>query len=79
MAPLAMGPVEATYLAWIDMRTSGIEDPIAFFETAGVGMQDGVEFGGPGFARLNFACPRSLLEKALGRMRGALEGRGRWR
>jgi cystathionine beta-lyase len=73
MAPLAMGPVEATYLAWIDMRSSGIEKPIAFFESAGVGLQDGVEFDGPGFARLNFGCPRSLLEKALVRMKRALE------
>jgi cysteine-S-conjugate beta-lyase len=73
MAPLAMGPVEATYLAWIDMRASGIENPIRFFEAAGVGMQDGVEFDGPGFARLNFGCPRSILEEALARMKGALE------
>jgi cystathionine beta-lyase len=73
MGPLAMGPVEATYLAWIDMRASGIEQPVAFFESAGVGLQDGVEFDGPGFARLNFGCPRSLLEKALARMKSALE------
>jgi cystathionine beta-lyase len=75
MAPLAMGPVEATYLAWIDMRASGIEKPVPFFEAAGVGLQDGVEFDGRGFARLNFGCPRSLLETALSRMQGALEAR----
>jgi cystathionine beta-lyase len=72
MAPLAMGPVEATYLAWIDLRASGIDKPIPFFESAGVGLQDGVEFGGPGFARLNFGCPRSRLEQALARMKAAL-------
>lgn len=73
MAPLAMGPVEATYLAWIDMRACGIKNPIQFFEAAGVGMQDGVEFDGPGFARLNFGCPRSILEEALTRMQKALQ------
>jgi cystathionine beta-lyase len=75
MGPLAMGPVEATYLAWIDMRASGIQKPARFFESAGVGLQDGVEFDGRGFARLNFGCPRSLLATALSRMKGALEAR----
>jgi cystathionine beta-lyase len=75
MAPLSMGPVEATYLAWIDLRASGIEKPIQFFEAAGVGLQDGVEFGGAGFARLNFGCPRSRLQNALARMKAALEAR----
>ena len=73
MAPFSIAPVEATYLAWIDMRTSGIENPVRFFEDAGVGLQDGIEFEGPGFARLNFGCSRSLLEKALARMQTAME------
>jgi len=73
MPPLSMAPVEATYLAWIDMRASGINSPARFFEEAGVGLQDGIEFDGPGFARLNFGCSRSLLEKALERMRVAME------
>ena len=72
METLSLAPVEATYLAWIDMRSSGIEAPIRFFESAGVGLQDGVEFDGPGFARLNFGCSRSLLEKALERMLTAM-------
>jgi cystathionine beta-lyase len=73
MPHLSMAPVEATYLAWIDMRAAGIRNPTAFFEDAGVGLQDGIEFDGPGFARLNFGCSRSLLEKALQRMAVALE------
>jgi len=68
MPHFSMAPVEATYLAWIDMRTAGLKNPAIFFEDAGVGLQDGVEFDGPGFARLNFGCCRSLLEKALQRM-----------
>ena len=73
MPPLTIAPVEATYLAWIDMRSSGLKSPARFFEEAGVGLQDGIEFDGPGFARLNFGCSRSLLEKALARMTAAME------
>ena len=73
MQPLSIPPIEATYLAWIDMRSSGLKDPVKFFEDAGVGLQDGIEFDGPGFARMNFGCPRSVLEKALGRMKAAIE------
>lgn len=69
---LTMAHVEATYLAWIDVRPSGIAAPIAFFEQAGVGLSDGADFDGPGFVRLNFGCPRSLLSEALNRMRRAL-------
>ena len=72
MAPFSIAPVEATYLAWIDMRSSGLEHPVQFFENAGIGLQDGIEFDGPGFARLNFGCPRRLLDKALARMQTAM-------
>jgi cystathionine beta-lyase len=42
----------------------------------GVGLSDGKPFGAPGFVRLNFACPLSLLKKALERMRLAVSGIG---
>ena len=64
--------VEATYLAWIDARAAGVDDPVKFFEAAGVGLYDGAPFGTPGFVRLNFACPRTLLGEALRRMEVAL-------
>lgn len=64
---------EATYLAWIDARPLGNARPAAFFEEAGVGLSDGADFAAPGFVRLNFGCPRSLLAEALQRMRGAVE------
>jgi cystathionine beta-lyase len=72
--PLSMAPVEGTYLAWIDVRALGHPDPAGFFEAAGVGLQDGREFDGPGFLRLNFGCPAVVLEEALGRMHRALAG-----
>ncbi|MDR3630239.1 MAG: PatB family C-S lyase [Desulfocapsaceae bacterium] len=64
--------VEATYLAWIDARQTGLENPAQFFEQAGVGLSDGGPFGMPGFLRLNFGCRRELLACALKRMHAAL-------
>jgi cystathionine beta-lyase len=73
MPPLSTAPLEATYLAWIDVRSAGLSDPVRFFEGAGVGLQDGIEFDGAGFVRLNFGCPRLLLDEALKRMKSAME------
>jgi cystathionine beta-lyase len=67
---------EATYLTWIDARGLGVKDPAKWLEDAGVGLSDGAEFDAPGFVRLNFACPRSLLREALERMRRATTAHG---
>ncbi|HMO51133.1 MAG TPA: PatB family C-S lyase [Kiritimatiellia bacterium] len=67
-----MHPMEATYLAWLDVRGLALEQPAAFFESAGVGLSNGVDFGAPGFLRLNFGCPRETLTAALERMAVAL-------
>lgn len=68
MPGLRVWPVAATYLAWIDARGLGVAEPARFFEEHGVGLSDGAPFGAPGFVRLNFGCPSSLLTEALGRM-----------
>ena len=73
MRGLAMGKVQATYLAWIDARELKIDNPGKWFESAGVGLSDGIEFHGPGFVRLNFGCQRALLSKALERMATAVK------
>jgi cystathionine beta-lyase len=75
MAGLAMQHVEATYLAWIDAREIDKVSPGLFFETHGVGLSEGSEFGLSGFVRLNFGCQRSLLQKALERMKRAVADR----
>ncbi|MCY4213954.1 MAG: PatB family C-S lyase [Gammaproteobacteria bacterium] len=69
-----MTPVEGTYLAWIDVRDLGLADPGAHFERFGLGLSDGAAFGGPGFVRFNFGCPRPLLEEGLARFSAAIEG-----
>jgi len=74
---ISMLPVEATYLAWLDCTETGIEgDPSRFFlDNARVALSDGAEFGKDygKFVRLNFACSKKLLEKALARMEESLE------
>ena len=67
-----MSPVEATYLAWINIEALNLDNPEVFFEQAGVGLMDGKHFGFPGFVRLNFGCPRSLLQEGLDRVTQAI-------
>lgn len=69
---------EGTYLAWLDCRALGLEDPAAWFlERAHVALSPGADFGpgGEGRARLNFAAPPDLLEEAVAAMGRALESR----
>jgi len=68
-------PIEATYLAWLNVRALGLADPVAHFEAHGVGLSDGAFFGAPSghYVRLNFGCPRSTLDEALRRLKTAVE------
>ena len=68
-------PMEATYLAWFDVTALGLAHPAAFFEDHGVGLSDGVPFGGRQHLRLNFGCPRSRLQVGLEKMGLALKKR----
>lgn len=73
-----MAAAEATYLAWLDCRDTGVADPYTFFlEEAKVALNDGRAFGpgGDGFVRLNFGCPRALLADGVARMAAALARR----
>ena len=73
MPGIRMPHIEATYLAWLDCRNADLgDDPVAALEEAGVGLSDGRWFGAPGFVRLNFGCPRSVLEAGLQRIKRAL-------
>ncbi len=70
-------PVEATYLAWLNVKGLSLPSPVKHFEAHGVGLSDGVPFGArPGtHLRINFGCPRSTLAEALMRMKASLGGR----
>jgi cystathionine beta-lyase len=63
--------VEATYLAWLDVRALELADAGNACLEAGVALSPGAAFGDPGFLRLNFACPRSTLQEALRRLQTA--------
>ncbi len=68
---------EGTYLAWLDCNQLNIEQGKIhqfMIDQAKVGLNEGKSFGdnGKGFERLNFGCPRKILEKALNNISGAL-------
>jgi cystathionine beta-lyase len=70
---------EATYMIWLDCRQMGMSgnDLNRFFiEKAGVGMNEGSLFGpgGEGFMRMNVACPRTVVVKALRQIESAING-----
>jgi cystathionine beta-lyase len=65
--------LEGTYLSWLDFSPLGLshkelDDLIA--NRAGLWLSSGTTFGpeGAGFQRLNIACPRPVLERALGQL-----------
>jgi cystathionine beta-lyase len=72
---LKLNHIEATYLAWIDVKKAGLKDPVQFFENAGVGLSCGSFFGQKGFVRLNFGCQKSRLKQAIKRMKIALKNK----
>lgn len=70
---------EATYLAWLDCRALALAPtPGRFFLQHGrVALSDGIFFGNAykGFARINFATSRAILEEVLDRIQTALDAR----
>lgn len=71
---LSMHPVEASFLAWIDVRALGLARPATHFERFGIGLSDGADFGTPGFLRLNFGCAAETLKTGLQRFDAAVRG-----
>jgi cystathionine beta-lyase len=70
-------PIEATYLAWLNVAALGLADPIAHFEKHGVGLSEGTYFGAAKgrYVRINLGCTRATLTEALRRMKTALAAR----
>ena len=61
---------EATYMIWLNCRALGLGPKALndfFINKAGLGMNEGSMFGpgGDGFMRMNIACPKSTVIKAL--------------
>lgn len=77
---VSMAVPQATYLGWMDFRRLGLRQEELnrlLRERAKLGLHDGTTFGsrGAGFQRLNFGCPRSILEEAMDRLERAVHGR----
>ncbi|BCU78914.1 PatB family C-S lyase [Luteolibacter sp. LG18] len=70
---LIIHPGEATYLAWIDARPLGHDNPALHFEkNAGLFLSDGAFFQWPGWFRFNFGCPRARMLEGLEKIAAAL-------
>ncbi len=69
--------MDGTYLAWLDCRKlnlSADELNDLFLKKAGVWLHNGATFGecGEGFMRMNIACPASVLEEAIERIKSVI-------
>lgn len=65
---------EATYLLWLDLREYGMDNEKLkekLVEDGGLALTMGEAFMGAGFARMNIACPRYMLEDGLERLKKA--------
>ena len=77
ISKLKMIKPEGTYLVWIDFRELGLNDEeldSLVVNKAGLWLDGGTMFGesGSGFQRINVACPRKTLTKALDKLRDAV-------
>lgn len=69
---------EGTYLIWLDCSALGLEDKELekfIVEKAKLWLDSGYIFGkeGEGFQRINIACPRETLKKALEQLKEAVD------
>jgi len=71
--------LEGTYLAWVDIRSTGLSSDEAtgkLLRKGKVRVSSGTIYGrtaGEGFLRINMACPRSLMMQGLERIGRALK------
>ncbi len=72
-----MRPLEATYLAWLDLRAYGVADPAAAGLAHGVRLSAGSDYqpGLAGHVRLNLATNAERLELMVHRLATALSSR----
>ncbi len=71
---LEMNKLEATYLAWIDYSALKIDNFHEKLIENGIRLIDGPLFMGKKQLRLNFACPKSVLEEAINRIEKTVLG-----
>ncbi|MDD3049995.1 MAG: pyridoxal phosphate-dependent aminotransferase [Candidatus Cloacimonetes bacterium] len=72
---------DGTYLVWLDCRDLNLPQSELnefFIYQAMLGLNSGTQYGknGEGFMRMNIACPRKILEKAIDQLVLAYKNRG---
>ncbi|MBZ0965803.1 pyridoxal phosphate-dependent aminotransferase [Clostridioides difficile] len=77
MPKLKVRKPEGTYLLWVDFSALGLSDEeleSILVQKGKVALNQGNSFGigGGGYQRINLACPRSMLEEALIRIKNAI-------
>ncbi len=72
---IGMTHLASTYLAWIDVSGLGLKDPPAHFESHGLGMSPGAQFGDNSHMRLNFGCSPEMMADAVARLERACQGK----
>jgi cystathionine beta-lyase len=68
-----LSPLQATYLAWINVADLELSDTESYFAEHGIGISPGAQFGAPEYIRFNFGCPRAILQEGLARLTAAIE------
>jgi len=76
--PIGLMPIEGTYLAWLDLRSLGLDVPELtrwLADEARLALSPGHWFGrqGAGFARMSIAVARPVVAEALDRLTAAVE------
>lgn len=69
---------EGTFLVWLDLNHLNLTEKQlqkVVFDKAGIVLNSGPSFGqeGTGFVRLNFACPKAVLEEGLNKLKNAVQ------
>lgn len=69
---------DATYLVWLDCRELNMDNKRLrqfMIDEAGLGLNEGCTFGRSlsGYMRLNAACPKCVLEKAMKQLKDAVD------
>ncbi|NVM44719.1 MAG: pyridoxal phosphate-dependent aminotransferase [Candidatus Lokiarchaeota archaeon] len=73
---------EGTYLAWLDFNSLGLNDEELkniILNEAKIALDEGKLFGvgGEGFQRVNVACPKSILEETMQRIKKVVDQQNR--
>ncbi len=73
---------QGTYLVWLDFRALGLKDSELedmLLHKAGLWLEPGLKYGpeGAGFQRINIACPRQILVKAMHQLEQAVKTYGK--